>query len=525
MSVYGCLKPVQLPDRKKPGKIQYVPCRECHYCLAARRLQLRSMVEREMQNKKNKHSFFIDLDYDNEHLPVYEWNEKELLWISNRSEVLNHDKTDYVYKSIDIKDDQDFTFDYYVPTNYKHDKAFGHLCYYDIKEWFANIKHKISNDIKTKKKYCDNFEKLEDKIYSDFDYLFDCLNDHDEKDIKERLKLEKKRDKKLAKLKIQYEKYKKIPFNDYSETAFRYFVCGEYGPVTFRPHYHVLFWFEREYTSEQLSYLFEVFRTSWENGRFDINTVQTEGAPAYVANYLTGNSDLPTVLRKKPLKPFCVYSKNPLIGSIDVLQNQIEEYLAYRVVKFRKWDDEKKQVIDVLPPSSYMRRNFPKCVGFNIKDIDEQLFVYSYVYEYIKRNEEKFKDYKLTNFDDFKKIKLKDIEFPEFIYQNIDSKTKLEIKDNGVIHRYLQSVDIIPKYKAKYSFFSYEDKRASLICAMYCFVFGYKPIDVLYIFHQIYSRYELFSLKEFYMEQDASIKNNVSIDYIDNNNYKDSYVQ
>ena len=66
----------------------------------------------------------------------------------------------------------------------------------------------------------------------------------------------------------------------------RYFVCAEYGPKTFRPHYHcVIFGADSNDVP--------ILRNAWKNGFVDASRVRTNGSLRYVAKYCSK----PAVLR------------------------------------------------------------------------------------------------------------------------------------------------------------------------------------------------------------------------------------
>lgn len=105
----------------------------------------------------------------------------------------------------------------------------------------------------------------------------------------------------------------------------RYFVVSEYGPSTFRPHYHGILWFDERPTFEFLTQNSrEEFGCSASNPIFAawkncsprrVEVSQVSGSAAqYVANYCTSFSNLPPILQTKLTLPFHLASKNPIVG-------------------------------------------------------------------------------------------------------------------------------------------------------------------------------------------------------------------
>lgn len=86
----------------------------------------------------------------------------------------------------------------------------------------------------------------------------------------------------------------------------RYFLTGEYGSNTNRPHYHMLLFNHPVLTEMEL---YELINRSWKNGFSYIGSV-TEASIAYVAKYLLKGSVTPEGCEE----PFSFMSKRPGIG-------------------------------------------------------------------------------------------------------------------------------------------------------------------------------------------------------------------
>lgn len=85
----------------------------------------------------------------------------------------------------------------------------------------------------------------------------------------------------------------------------RYYAVGEYGPVHFRPHYHLLLWFDEQETFKTIG---QAIRESWPFGF--VNSSLSEGdAARYTAGYLNSFSHLPGILQSGECKPFALHSR------------------------------------------------------------------------------------------------------------------------------------------------------------------------------------------------------------------------
>ena len=72
--------------------------------------------------------------------------------------------------------------------------------------------------------------------------------------------------------------------------SFRYFLVSEYGPKTFRPHYHALYYVN----GKDWQYFREILKKVWKYGFSDVNLCRNKGKSAsYVSNYLIINKITP----------------------------------------------------------------------------------------------------------------------------------------------------------------------------------------------------------------------------------------
>lgn len=102
-----------------------------------------------------------------------------------------------------------------------------------------------------------------------------------------------------------------------SPNKIRFFACGEYGPTTYRPHYHVILF------NIDISYYDTVIAT-WNKGFTSISTSITPQRIAYVAKYVNCVTDLPAKYLDPLYRPFCLCSRRPAIGSQYLTQAKID---------------------------------------------------------------------------------------------------------------------------------------------------------------------------------------------------------
>lgn len=88
----------------------------------------------------------------------------------------------------------------------------------------------------------------------------------------------------------------------------RYLLCGEYGPRTLRPHYHVIL-FNFPINMD----IVKVVNKTWNKG-FTVTKLINPNHFKYVAKYVNSYQELPKYLRGKAERPFLLCSRRPAIG-------------------------------------------------------------------------------------------------------------------------------------------------------------------------------------------------------------------
>lgn len=161
---------------------------------------------------------------------------------------------------------------------------------------------------------------------------------------------------------------------DYNEKL-RYYICSEYGPRTYRPHYHGLLFYDSPLVQENILTL---LRSSWKLGFVNCSPAGTKSY-SYVAKYVSGSSHYPKVYDLKELRPFCLYSKKPSFGTVPIDEKTITGLV--RNTDYRLELRENSSVKLIPYPRTLVNRLFPKCREFNQLTTYGRIRAYSFFRE------------------------------------------------------------------------------------------------------------------------------------------------
>lgn len=172
---------------------------------------------------------------------------------------------------------------------------------------------------------------------------------------------------------LRYYVTKRLP-----QEKIRYFAIGEYGPVHFRPHYHLLLFLQSD---EALQVCSTAVSEAWTFGRIDCQ-ISKGKCSSYVASYVNSTCTIPKVFKIGSVCPFCVHSQKLGQGFLGcqcekVYSSTPESFIKRSVVLNGKYKE-----FDVW--RSCYAYFFPRCKGFASKSSRERAYAYS-VYD-IARN-------------------------------------------------------------------------------------------------------------------------------------------
>lgn len=157
----------------------------------------------------------------------------------------------------------------------------------------------------------------------------------------------------------------------YSDEKIRYYAVGEYGPVHFRPHFHLLVWF----TDEKINEVFnECLDRAWRFGRTSSEDSRGKCA-SYTAGYVNSDCNLPKIFMSDSTKPFCTHSAH--LGESLFMQSKAEVYNMDFKEFSRRSVELSKGIQDIHMWSNIEAWYFPKCRDYARKSLGERSYAYT----------------------------------------------------------------------------------------------------------------------------------------------------
>lgn len=319
-----------------------VDCGQCDYCIHKKAQKASMRVK--TGGSSFKHSYFVTLTYDNEHVPLM------------NCKVLHSEYEDVVGISGDIHFGDEY-HNYIPVSEYQCDdnSMLRHIFFEQVQgtvpydretkeyvpvkdNWFLSMDAIRSFIYKTQ-----SVDKTDYPVSSQYgrDNLIPFLNYVDVQNYIKRLR------KHLFQILGSYE-------------TLHFYAVGEYGPVHFRPHYHLLLFTNSDEVAEVLR---QCHNKSWKLGRSDFQR-SAGGASSYVASYVNSLSAAPLLYRScRAFRPKSRASVGFFEKGCDFLEDddpyaQIEQKID-SVVNGRVYNFNGISVRST-PPVSYIRTLLPR---------------------------------------------------------------------------------------------------------------------------------------------------------------------
>lgn len=320
-----------------------VDCGQCDYCIHKKAQKASMRVK--TAGSAFKYSYFVTLTYDNEHVPLFKCEVLDNVYddVLNESGDIHYgyEKHSFVpvseYSCADSSQLRHIFFTQ-VQGTVPFDRALSK--YEEVKDnWFLSMDAIRSFIAKTK---TDTPYGEEGRISDRYgNNLIPFLNYVDVQNYIKRLR------KHLFQQLGAYE-------------SLHFYAVGEYGPVHFRPHYHLLLFTNSDKVAEVLRYCHD---KSWKLGRSDFQR-SAGGAGSYVASYVNSLCAAPLLYRScRAFRPRSRASVGFFEKGCDYVEGeepyaQIEQKID-SVVSGRVYNFNGVSVRST-PPLSYIRTLLPR---------------------------------------------------------------------------------------------------------------------------------------------------------------------
>lgn len=327
---------------KYTGKRIAVDCGQCDYCIYKRAQKASMRVK--TAGSAFEHCWFVTLTYDNEHIPLFNcevyYSEYDDV-LSDSGIVHGYEKHAYVPVSKFCTTDPQrlqHIFFTQVQGTVPYNRETGQ--YEPVKDnWFVSIDSMRSFIYKTQSSTPYGEDGELSRMYGD--NLIPFLNYVDVQNYIKRLR-----------------KHLHLSLGSYETLHF--YAVGEYGPVHFRPHYHILLFTNSKKVSKVLR---QCHAKSWKFGRSDFQTARG-GASSYVASYVNSLSAAPLLYRScrafKPRQRASIgfFEKGEFFSEGEDVYQAIEEKID-SVINGRVYNFNGISVKST-PPMSYIRTLLPR---------------------------------------------------------------------------------------------------------------------------------------------------------------------
>ena len=330
------------------GKRIAVDCGQCDYCIHKRAQKASMRVK--TAGSAFEHCWFVTLTYDNEHIPLFNCE----VYHSEYDDVLSDSGVVYGYEKHALvpvskyccTDPQQLRHIYFtqVQGTIPYNRELGQ--YETVRDsWFLSMDAIRSFIVKTQTStpYGVNGE-LSRKYGNN---LIPFLNYVDVQNYIKRLRRH---------------------LDKYTNEKISFYAVGEYGPVHFRPHFHLLLFFNSPKIADVLR---ECHNKSWKFGRSDIQR-SDGGCASYVASYVNSLVAAPSLYRScRAFKPrsrasLGFFEKGETFDEGEDVYAQIEQKID-SVINGREYNFN-GVVVKSTPPVSYIRSLLPRFSGARCDD-------------------------------------------------------------------------------------------------------------------------------------------------------------
>lgn len=158
-----------------------------------------------------------------------------------------------------------------------------------------------------------------------------------------------------------------------SKEKIRFYCVGELGPKHYRPHWHLLLYFDREQTAQNIR---QNILKSWKYGFIDVGKASGKGI-SYVAGYVNSRCAVPVLFRNAATQPKCTHSIQ--LGET-IFKDSIEKVHQQTAIDFvRRCMPVGNRSAEFSLWRSLQNYYYPKCKGYAFKSSSELYNTYTII--------------------------------------------------------------------------------------------------------------------------------------------------
>lgn len=325
-----------------------VDCGQCDYCIHKKAQKASMRVK--TAGSAFEHCWFVTLTYDNEHIPLFNCE----VYHSEYDDVLSDSGTVYGYEKHS-----------FVPVS--------KYCCTDPQQlrhiYFTQVQGTVPYNRDTSQ-----YEPVEDNWFLSMDAIRSFIaKAQSATPYGKKGELSARYGNNLIPflnyVDVQnYIKRLRRHLDKYTNEKILFYAVGEYGPVHFRPHFHLLLFFNSQEVADVIR---ECHNKSWKFGRSDIQR-SNGGCASYVASYVNSLVAAPSLYRScRAFKPrsrasLGFFEKGETFDEGEDVYAQIEQKID-SVINGREYNFN-GIVVKSTPPISYIRSLFPRFSGTRCDD-------------------------------------------------------------------------------------------------------------------------------------------------------------
>lgn len=313
--IMSCLHPIEIVNAA--GKLLKVPCGKCYACINKRRFDNQAKVALHMQ--KYKYNLFFTATYSDRYLPTY-----KVTRVSDSRMVIEQKTQRQLF----------------------NDPFLRKLCFL-----YKTEEDKRLYELPFQRKYHPARRNRRAHVGTHFD----LINQNDAFGVLS------KRDIQLFLKSIRNETVRKQKNGVLrGDCKFTYYICGEYGPERFRPHYHGIV---STNDASLAKFLSKTFPKLWTLGNLRIEYSKGGDSGNYCAGYVNSFARLPKIFSYKSFRPFVVHSTYYGYSPDEDLKRDISE-ITYQYLAERNYLIDGK-LCTISPSLSFQHHLFPRCFRYD----------------------------------------------------------------------------------------------------------------------------------------------------------------